>query len=205
MGATVYGIIYLFTPALPVIYSSTPYAFTSLQTSLVSLAIGIGIPLTFLPRLYDIRILRRKDPSTIEPEDKLFGFYLAAPILAIGLWIFACTIPPVAAHLTPWVSIASLALFGYAVVEFDNVLSGYLTDAYTSHAASAISPMSFLRAILSGVFPLFGERMFKGLGGAYAGMVLAGLATAFCGVAWGFWKWGPGLRRRSKMANAGTG
>ncbi|KAK4500868.1 hypothetical protein PRZ48_009060 [Zasmidium cellare] len=150
MGATVYGIIYLFTPALPVIYASPPYTFTPLQTSLVSLAIALGIPLTFLPRIYDILLLRRKDPATIEPEDKLFGFYVAAPVLAVGLWIFSTTIPPLTSSLPPWPSIASLTLFGFAVVEFDNVLSGYLTDVYTSYAASAISPMSFLRAILSG-------------------------------------------------------
>ncbi|KAF2167541.1 hypothetical protein M409DRAFT_66065 [Zasmidium cellare ATCC 36951] len=205
MGATVYGIIYLFTPALPVIYTSPPYTFTPLQTSLVSLALALGIPLTFLPRIYDILLLRRKAPSTIEPEDKLFGFYVAAPVLAVGLWIFSTTIPPLTSHLTPWISIAALTLIGFAVVEFDNVLSGYLTDTYTSYAASAISPMSFLRAVLSGVFPLFGERMFRGLGGGYAGMVLAGCATGFCVVAAGFWRWGRGVRGRSRMASDGCG
>lgn len=200
MGATVYGVIYLFTPALPVIYNAPPYAFTNLQTSLVSIAIGVGILFTFLPRIYDVLLLRRKDLAAIEPEDKLFGFFVAAPVLAVGLWWFALTVPPHFPISSPWPSIASLIFFGFSVVEFDNVLSGYLTDTYTAYAASAISPMSFLRAVLSGVFPLFGEKMFRGLGPNYALFILAGCATGFCGVAVVFGVWGKRVRRRSRLA-----
>ena len=67
------------------------------------------------------------------------------------------------------------------------VLSGFLTDTYTSNAASAISPMSFLRAVLSGIFPLFARAFFVNLKPNNALFVLAGCATAFCGVAAVFW------------------
>lgn len=95
MGATVYGVIYLFTAAIPEIYTKS-FGFTAMQASLVFVAIIVGVFFTLLPRIYDIRLASRKSSSSnnnndssishaIEPEDKLFGFYIAAPILAIGL------------------------------------------------------------------------------------------------------------------------
>jgi hypothetical protein len=93
-----------------------------------------------------------------------------------------------------------LTLVGFSVVEFDTVLAGYLTDTYTSHAASANASLSFLRAVLSGVLPLFGHRMFAGLGLNNAMFVLAGLATLYCGVTVLFAKYGKSIRLRSKFA-----
>lgn len=137
----------------------------------------------------------------MEPEDKLLGFFLAAPILAIGLWVFATTVPPYSAHISLWFSILALIPIGYGVVEFDNVLSGYPTDSYTSHAASANAPMAFLRATLSEVFPLFGQQMLVGMGNNNALILLVVLATCFCGVAMWFAVHGRRLRQRSPFAS----
>ncbi|KAK4548577.1 hypothetical protein LTR36_009487 [Oleoguttula mirabilis] len=200
MGAFVYGNLYLFTSALTVVYDEG-FGLTARQASLVFLALGIGIIPTFLPRIYDYKLAndRRRKGVPMEPEDKLFGFYVAAPVLAIGLWWFAVTVPPLT-NLTPWASIVSLLLIGYATVEFDNVLSGYLTDTYMSSAASANAPMSFLRAVLSGVFPLFGEQMFHHLDSNHALYILASLATGFCLVAVWMWFNAKKLRRASPCA-----
>ncbi|KAK0789817.1 hypothetical protein LTR91_013261 [Friedmanniomyces endolithicus] len=202
MAATVYGIIYLFSEALPTIYVDD-FGLGAQPAALVFLAIALGIPLTFLPRIYDIRIANRvqKLGRQMEPEDKLLGFYIAAPVLAVSLWWFASTVPPLIPTISPWVSVASLALIGFGVVEFDNVLSGYLTDSYTSYAASANAPMAFLRAILSGVFPLIGRRMFSKMGNNNALFLLAALATCFCGVAVWFAFQGKQLRQRSLFAS----
>lgn len=80
------------------------------------------------------------------------------------------------------------------------MLAGYLTDTYTSHAASANASLSFLRAVLSGILPLFGHSMFSGLGPNHAMFVLAGLATLYCGVAVMFANYGKSIRLRSKFA-----
>lgn len=84
------------------------------------LAIGVGVIFTFLPRVYDVRVAarRRKENKPLEPEDKLFGFLVAAPVLATGLWWFAWTVPPRVTGVSPWASIASLVFVGYSVVEF---------------------------------------------------------------------------------------
>ncbi|KAK3645170.1 hypothetical protein LTR56_009219 [Elasticomyces elasticus] len=204
MAATVYGVIYLFSEALSLVYVDG-FGLDAQSASLVFLALAVGIPLTFLPRIYDIRIANRihSQGKQLEPEDKLIGFFIAAPVLAIGLWWFAATVPPLVPNITPWASIASLMLISYGVVEFDNVLSGYLTDAYTSYAASANAPVAFLRATLSGVFPLFGRQLFDGLGNNNALFMLAGVATCFCGVAVWFAYYGKKLRQRSPFASGG--
>ncbi|KAK3723561.1 hypothetical protein LTR37_001813 [Vermiconidia calcicola] len=201
MAATVYGIIYLFSEALTIVYIDG-YGFDSRQSSLVMLAVAVGVAFTFLPRIFDIHVAakRRKDMTPLEPEDKLFGFLVAAPVLASGLWWFACTIPPLAINISPWSSIASLVLVGFSVVEFDSVLSGYLCDTYATYAASANAPMAFLRAILSGVFPLFGHRLFRDVGSNNALFILASVATGYCGIAVLFGVYGKRIRKRSPMA-----
>lgn len=201
MAATVCAIIYVFPEAFPVVFADA-FGFSPRQCSLVNLSISVGVLLTFLPRLHDIRVSNacRRNNIAAQPEDKLFGFLVAAPVLAIAFWIFSLTIPPLVTGLTPWVPIASLALVGFSVVEFDTVLAGYLTDTYTSHAASANASLSFLRAVHSGVLPLFGHRMFVGLGPNHAMFVLAGLATVYCGIAVLFARYGKSIRLRSKFA-----
>jgi hypothetical protein len=90
-----------------------------------------------------------------------------------------------------------LAPIGYATNEFDHVLSSYLTDAYGPIAASANAPLAFLRAMLSAIFPLFGSQMFQMMGSNWAGTLLAGLATVYCGVALFFRLKGQEYREKS--------
>jgi hypothetical protein len=199
MAASVYSFAYLFTEALPVVYQDE-FGFGPVESSLVYLSLGVGAVLTVLPRPYDIYVLAKRDKEGVDvtPEDKLMGFYIAAPVLAIGLWWFAWTVPPIV-HVTPWASIAALVLFGYSTVEFDNVLSGYLADTYASFAGSANAPLAVLRALFSGLFPLCGTQLFS-LGPNYVLTALACLATAYCGIAVWFRMNGKNIRLRSPFA-----
>ncbi|KAK0362656.1 hypothetical protein LTR02_016055 [Friedmanniomyces endolithicus] len=202
MGATVISIPYLFTEALTVVYHDSDHL-TTQQTSLVFLALAAGLVPTLLTRLWDQHLAtsRHRAHRPLKPEDKLTGFLLAAPLLAAGLWWFGATVPPLV-HISPWISIASLLLVGFASLEFDYVLSGYLTDVYGSHAASANAAMCFLRAVVGGAYPLVGQQLFTTwLGGANnATFVLAGVATGYCGVAVWFQVGGMRIREASKFA-----
>lgn len=186
------------------------------------LAIGVGVLFTFIPRFYDLHItdVETKQGHALEPEAKLLGYYVAAPLLALGLWWFACTVPPLVDDISFWVSVASLIFVGYSIVEFDSVriapfpcpniyadstasaqvLCAYLTDTYMAYASSANAPVAFLRAVLSGLFPLFAPRMFKSIGANNALFILAGLATAFCGIAVIFRFYAKKIRKRSPSA-----
>lgn len=142
MASTVYGLVYLFSECLDIVYVEG-FGFDEKKASLVLLPMIAGVVLSFLPRIYDVRVAKSctENGEMWEPEHKLFGFYIAAPVLSLGLWLFSSTVPPLF-HTAPWPSISSMIFFGYCVVEFDNVLSGYLTDTYASYAASANASVS---------------------------------------------------------------
>jgi hypothetical protein len=205
MCGTVYALIYLFTEGLDFVYTAS-FGFTTLQSSLVFLVIAIGLLPCVLVRLFDgsIAFKRKKQLRPLLPEDKLLGFFIAAPINAIALWWFAWTIPPKASGISPWVSILALVPLGFATNEFDQALTGYLCDTYSTIAASANAPLSFLRAILSAVYPLFATKMFSGLGNNLSVSVLAALATLYCGVAWAFWRHGKAIREASPWVKANS-
>lgn len=57
-AATAYGIIYLFSEAFSLVYAEG-FGMPQRLSSLVLLALAAGIPFTFLPRIYDIRLANR--------------------------------------------------------------------------------------------------------------------------------------------------
>ncbi|KAJ9624488.1 hypothetical protein H2203_005300 [Taxawa tesnikishii (nom. ined.)] len=154
-----------------------------------------------MPRLWDLRVMNRRTQNgeDIQPEDKIIGFAIAAPALAIGLWLFSWTIPPFV-H-THWiVSMLGLALIGFAANEFAYTLNGYLADSYTIYASSGLAVLAFLRGIISGCMPLFAHQMFAGLGSNVAGSIIAAVASLFCITPYVFFKHGKSLRERSNFA-----
>lgn len=193
--------IYLFTEAIDVIYSDG-FGYDSKHSSLINLTFTIGPFFSLLPRIYDMHVSNSQIKKNLQaiPEDKLFGFFLAAPLLAIASWYFAWTIPPAVTTVSPFVSMSALVVVGFAASEFDYVLSGYLTDTYGSWAGSANAPQNVLRGLLSGVLPLFATATFKNIGSNGAASILAGLATVYCLVAFCFWKFGKRIREHSKFA-----
>jgi hypothetical protein len=153
------------------------------------------------PRIHDYRLLKKRseDNEHLHPENKLLGFSYAAPSLAFGLWWLALTVPP-ASNLPWYASLVGLVPIGFATNEFACTLSGYLADTYTIYASSAFAAMSFLRAVLGGVFPLIGRPMYTSLGSNWASVVLAGIATAFCVTPFLFRAHGREIRQRSRFA-----
>ena len=200
MAATAFGLIYLFTEVLAIVYGS--YGFTVEQTSLAFLPIGIGFLCCVFTRCYDRRLIARRKRlgKVLTPENKLHGFAVAAPALAIGLWWFAWTVPPAVPHV-PWaVSMLGLIAIGFAINEFDCVLVGYLADSYTNFASSAYASLTLLRSIFSAVFPLFAHQMYTSFGANYASSVLAGIATIACVSPIILIRYGAQIRQASKFA-----
>lgn len=199
MSAIVFSLGYLFTAVMGDVYADE-FEFTPRQSALLSLTFGIGACFTFPVRYYDLRIVSRRlrRGEVILPEDKLLGFFVAAPLLAIGLWWFAWSVPPLV-RTSAWASIPALILFGYSLVEFENVLTAYLTDTYADHAGSANAPLAFLKSLMSAFTPLFGSQLFN-LGPNYVLTALASLASVFCMFAVWFKYHGKRIRERSPFA-----
>lgn len=200
IGAITAAIVYLFTVSLPTIYEK--FGFSTETASLPFLAIGLGLILSVFTRFADHRIVARirREGRPLKPEDKLFGFTIAAPAFACGLWWFAWTIPPRVPNL-PWiVPTLSLVFVGYALNEFNTTLNGYVSDSYLSYSASGFAAVFLLRSILSAVFPLFAPKMFQALNANVAMSILAAVATVFCVVPRLFIRYGEQIRAKSKFA-----
>lgn len=200
MTSIAYGLIYLFAVAMPIIYKG--FGFDARHASLAFIPIGLGVVLGLPLRFYDRRILRRKQEQrkATSPEDKLTGFILAAPALAIGLWWFTWTVPPLVLHVHWIVSMLPLVLVGFAVNEFDCVLIGYIGDSYTTFSASALAGMCLLRPWLSVTVPFFGTKLFTNLKPNVGASILAAAATVFCVVPVIFTNYGERIRKASKFA-----
>lgn len=201
-----FGLIYGLTEGLTVAYTNPPFdqTFSETSSSLAFVAILVGILLDVLPRFYDDYLLKRlrKQHRRILPESKIRSLAITCPMLAIGLWIFAWTVPP-RVTTAPWpVSMIGLVLIGVSATDFSYVLFGYVTDSYGQYAASAVSCLSTTRTIAAAVFPLFAYQMFSGLGTNIAATILAAVATLFGVVApFLFLGYGGALRRKSKVAS----
>ncbi|KAB5566422.1 major facilitator superfamily transporter [Coniochaeta sp. 2T2.1] len=197
ISAVSWGLIYLFTEALTPIYLTM--GFSREQASLPFMAIAVGVLFTFLPRFWDMKIVKRKGRA-VQPEDKIPGFLLALPLLTAGLFAFSVTIPPLVPAVHPLVPTAALIPVGYAVNEMAYTLSGYLADSYLLFSASAFAGLALVRAIVAGLMPLVALEMYEGLGTNAAGGVLGGVSVLFWGAGWVFVKKSRGLRERSRFA-----
>ena len=197
ISALAFALIYLFTEVVPIVYGN--YGFSNQETSLAFIPMGAGFLCSIFTRIYDRRLATKRG-GRLSPEEKLTGVAIAAPAFAIGLWWFAWTIPP--AVPASWiVSMLALIPIGFAINEFDCVLVGYLTDAYTTYASSAFASFSLLRSVLSAVFPLFARQMYTDLGSNYATTTLAAIATIACVSPFILIRYGQRIRKASKFAN----
>ncbi|KAF4217827.1 hypothetical protein CNMCM8980_001680 [Aspergillus fumigatiaffinis] len=199
LSASAWGMMYLFTESFTVVYSE--FGWSSRATSLPFIALFPGILASGLVRFWDHHKLnkRQREGASPEPEDKIGGFAIAAPALAIGLWIFGWTVPPLV-HV-PWIaSMFGLVLIGFAATEFSYTLSGYIADAYTIYASTGLAVVSFLRGIASACMPLFAYPMYSGLGSNVATSIIAAVATVFAFTPFVFLKFGKQLRQKSRFA-----
>ncbi|KAK2049991.1 major facilitator superfamily transporter [Colletotrichum somersetense] len=200
ISAIAFGLIYLFTEVLPVVYVSMGLDGGWKNTPF--LALGIGIVASGLTRIYDARALASRSAKglPITPESKLAGFVIGAPLLAGGLWCFAWTIPP--SVLVHWAApTVALVPIGYAVNEYDYVLGGYLTDCYQTYTASAFAALGLTRALLCATFPLIGSVLFHSVDPNKATSIFAALATLLCLVPPLLLRYGRWLRARSPVVD----
>ncbi|KAM0318156.1 hypothetical protein ACHAO8_001848 [Botrytis cinerea] len=199
LSAIAFSLLFLFTESLDIVFK--PYGFSPTSYSLAFIAYAIGMIFGIPVRLVEFfHLKKRAETKQLEPEDKIVGFATGASALAAGLWLMAWTTPPLV-HGIDWVvPMIGLAGAGFASNEIEYALGNYLADTYTVYASSAFAAYSILRALLSGIFPLFADQMYNGLGSNIAGSILAGVATLWLISPYIFMKYGKTLREKGKFA-----
>jgi len=92
------------------------------------------------------------------------------------------------------------ALLGTSILLIFVAYLNYLTDSYLIYAASALAANTVCRSAGGAAAPLFTQYMFNALGVGGGGSLIGGVAVLLAPIPFIFYKYGEGIRKRSKFA-----
>ncbi|PKX88949.1 MFS transporter [Aspergillus novofumigatus IBT 16806] len=208
-SAILLGILYLFFGAFQLVFSHV-YDFGPWQIGCSFLGILVGMVSAILTdplwRRNYARLERQHqevvgEKNEFMPEWRLPPAIGGAPLVTIGLFIFAWTIYP---HVHWVVPIIGSAVFGAGTVLVYSGAFKFLVDAYSTYAASALAANSFARSTFAGAFPLFGIQMYDRLGYHWATSLLAFLTLIMAPFPYIFFRYGGRIRKKSRFATSHT-
>ncbi|KAG7660816.1 uncharacterized protein J8A68_005633 [[Candida] subhashii] len=194
------AVVYLFFVAFPYIFS-TVYGFSLSQQGMSFFGLVIGMVLTslispyYIDKLY-MRLLR-KNNGVPKPEFRFTSLMIGVFIVPVGLFMIAWTAYPSIHWIVPMIG---SGIYGCGTILVFNGIFAYTVEAYRLYAASAIATNSFVRSIMSGIFPLFGMQMYEKMGIHWATSLLAFFAIVLIPIPFLFFKYGEYLRSRSSYA-----
>ncbi|CAK9781173.1 unnamed protein product [Cutaneotrichosporon oleaginosum] len=203
-GAVIYGTLYLFFEAFPIVFGARGWSLSMVGLSFLGMGVGLLLGNASTP-LFDRRYARAAARAAAQgretpPEARLPGCAVGATALPIGLFVFAWTCTPNVHWIVPIIASVPFGL-GFQLIFTGMQL--FLIDAYQLYAASALASSAVLRALAGAVFPLFTEKMYTRLGVNWAGTLVAFLSLACAPMPFLFFRYGAYLRRHSKYAPSG--
>jgi len=133
-----------------------------------------------------------------KPEDRLPLGMLGGVGFAVCMFWFAWTGQYNSIH---WIvpTLAGVFLSTSIMLIFVSFLN-YLTDSYLMYAASAVAANTVARSACGASAPLFTQYMFDALGVGGGGSLIGGIATILAVIPFAFYKYGEGIRVRSRFA-----
>ncbi|KAJ3497384.1 hypothetical protein NLG97_g1943 [Lecanicillium saksenae] len=175
-----FGLVFISTQSIPLVFGST-FGWEAYRSGLVQSAIGIGQILGFGASLVQRRIYIQSGPRNDEkpgvpvPEAILHLSIPTTPIaLAGGLFMYGWSI-----YQSHWIVTAiGLALVGFASMVIINAASIYITDSYSTYAASAIAAVAFGENVFAAFLPLAAKPMYDRLGYDWASSLLGFIGVA---------------------------
>ncbi|KAF4209221.1 hypothetical protein CNMCM8980_005200 [Aspergillus fumigatiaffinis] len=163
MGVVV-GYLYLLFTTIPAVYRET-YHFSEGSSGLVYIGVGVGalIGMAAFGALSD-RILVRltaKNNGTPEPEFRLPLLVPGSLLLPFGFFWYGWSADKRLHWMMPVVGIGWM---GFGITATSLAIQGYLIDAYSEYAASAIAAATVFRCLIGAFLPLAGPPMYSSLG-----------------------------------------
>lgn len=200
-----FGLMYTFVVASPWIFEQY-YGFGLAGQSLSFLGLTTGaviapLPLALIDHLvYQPRLKRFRDDHPPEerfpPEHRLYAALITSFGLPASLLVFAWSTRRTTPWIVPILFQGLTMLFSVMVYASTNL---FMIDSYGPlYGASASGAAMLSRYTLSAAFPLFSLQMYRGLGVGWATTILALCTLAMAPIPWLFWRFGKGLRGRSK-------
>ncbi|KAH9908874.1 major facilitator superfamily domain-containing protein [Xylariomycetidae sp. FL2044] len=134
----------------------------------------------------------------LKPEDRLTLAIIGGIGFPVAMFWFAWTAEYNWIH---WIvpTIAGVFLAMSLMLIFVGYLN-YLVDTYLMYAASAIAVNTVARSACGAAAPLFTNYMFEALGVGGGGSLIGGVAAVLAIIPFAFYKYGEGIRRRSRFA-----
>ncbi|KAJ8142707.1 hypothetical protein OY671_004166 [Metschnikowia pulcherrima] len=191
------AIIYMFFVSFPYILK-TVYGFDVQSQGLGFLGLILGLSLTALLSPYLInkwhnRLIAQNDGKHVT-EHRFLPVMIGVFIAPIGLFIIAWTSYPDLHWMGP---ISGSFVYGVGTILVFNGIFAYTVEAYRKYTASAMATNSFVRSLLSGVFPLFGLRMYEAMGIQWATTLLALFGCVLIPIPFLLHKYGAAFRKKS--------
>ncbi|KAI5962284.1 NAG4 [Candida pseudojiufengensis] len=200
--AVVYGLLYMFFFAYPVIYMEGK-GWSASKTGIMFIPIGVGVIIAtmaapFFNNDYNKRAQKYRDRGELPPAElRLIPMMISCWFVPIGLFIFAWSSYPRVSWAGP--CFAGLAAgFGFCCLY--NPANNYIVDSYQHYAASALAAKTFVRSIWGACVPLFTIQMYHRLGYQWASSLMAFISLACCLIPYLFFFYGARIRAYSKYA-----
>ncbi|KAK9359552.1 major facilitator superfamily domain-containing protein [Lipomyces starkeyi] len=99
-----------------------------------------------------------------------------------------------------WSPLIASTLFGYGMLCIFLMVYMYVIDSYEIYAASALTLVTFMRYLLSGVMTVVGIPFYRNVGTHWTLTVMACISALLVPLPYVFYKWGNTIRSYSKHA-----
>ena len=192
--AFVFGVVYLLYTTIPSVFEDQ-YKFSTGQTGLVYLALGLGNILAWLLFTFFsdrmITNLATANDQTFTPEMRLRIAISFGILLPITLFWYGWS----AHYNVHWAcTILSLVPFGFGIMGLFLPITTYLVDSYPMCAASVTAANVILRSVVGALLPLAGPSLYSSLGLGWGNSLLGFVALLMVPLPLVFYKYGAKLR-----------
>ncbi|KAI3320511.1 major facilitator superfamily domain-containing protein [Xylariaceae sp. AK1471] len=195
--AIIYGTLYSFFGAFPIVYEEVRGWSLGLG-GLAFVGVAIGMITGVMCAIWvNIQYRRISAAGKATPETRLKAGMIGSILIPVSLFWFAWTNSP---SISAIASIAAGAPFGTGMVLVYLAITNYLVDAYTIYAASALAANAVLRCLFGAVFPLFTPAQYHNLGIHWAATIPAFLALGCVPFPWLLFRYGKAIRRKCKYS-----
>ncbi|KAI1459838.1 MFS general substrate transporter [Annulohypoxylon moriforme] len=197
--SVVYTLLYMLFSIYPIVFQERRGWNAGVgELPLVGTVIGSFVGAIIV--LFDSRQKQRKIERGVplKPEDRLTLAMMGGVGFPVTMFWFAWTAEYNWIH---WIvpTIAGVFLASSLMLIFVGYLT-YLVDSYLMYAASAIAVNTVCRSACGAAAPLFTNYMFDALGIGGGGSLIGGVATVLAVIPFAFYKYGEGIRTRSRFA-----